>query len=289
MADDVVLDPAHADSGGVETAVAGIAKPDAQADPEIKVSEDGNVAEHKGVKYIRQEALHQERQARQQAQQRLKEYEERLTPLIPEINEYIQTKQNRQDRARQAHLGGNDDPEYLDEIALAMGAYDQQNQPDRARAQIQLNIMRKEAERAAAKAVEPVAAYTKADRAAANRERARGNKFSDGKPVAAEKYINTALEALGDEHLADPNVANLAQVVAAGLEYLDHRRNGTLPGRGGKREPMHTEGGGYRGDFDTGSMSSFDLAAARARGKTPEQWAKLVHAVNKGSDNLEDV
>ena len=98
--------------------------------------------------------------------------------------------------------------------------------------------------------------------------------------------MNAAMEALGDDYLQDPNVANLVQVVAAGLEYLDQRKTGAgrRPTRSaGGREPMYLERSTGRYDGDEGELSSLDIAAARARGKSPEQWAKLSKQINKGT------
>ncbi len=41
---------------------------------------------------------------------------------------------------------------------------------------------------------------------------------------------------------------------------------------------MFVEGGSGRVDNDPGEMSELDLAAARARGKSPEQWMKMSRA-----------
>jgi hypothetical protein len=118
----------------------------------------------------------------------------------------------------------------------------------------------------------------------------------DGQPIAEQKYIDAAATSLGDDLMADPEVARLAQVVAAGLEYLDARKSGTLGrgraggGRRGSGEPMMVERSTGRFDGDTGEMSDLDRAAARARGKSPEQWQKMSKAVNKATSAvLEEV
>jgi hypothetical protein len=294
--EDGILDPAHDDDTNVEHAgAAGLAKPDENPDDakadELKVSEDGNVAEHKGVKYVRQEALHNERKERQRLAQTLAE----LDPVMPEFEAFLQQRNNRQqatvERTRES-VGRQSDysVDELEGFAVTRGYYkDDNTTPDLNRAARELDILSGISRRQAASAVRPVAEQSIRERANLARERARGSKFVDGQPVAEDKYMEAAISTLGDEHMADPNVANLVQVIAAGLQHLDQRKNGTA-GRthtssSGHREPMFVEGGSGRFDGNDGEMSALDVAAARARGKSPEQWAKLSKQVNASKKN----
>lgn len=292
--EDGILDPAHSEES---IGAAGIAKPEEKADDsDLKVSEDGNIAEHKGVKYVRQEALHNERQRAQQLGNTLAA----LDPVMPEFKEFLEQKNARRgstvDRAR-GDSGKNADysDDELQGFAITRGYYkDDNTTPDTSRAAKELDIISGISNRQARRAVAPVAESTTREAARINREKAIANKFVDGQAVAEEKYMQAALQTLGDDQLADPNVANLVQVVAAGLEYLDRRKNGTV-GRGGNRgrEPMLVERGTGRYDSEDGDdVSPLSAAAARARGKTPEQWAKLSKQVNASRRNpsiLEDV
>ncbi len=286
-APDEILDPAH----DPDVVIAGIAKPDTKDGdkPDFKASEDGNIVEHGGKKYITMDALTSERAQRQ----KLAETLSALEPVLPDFEEFLKTRNTRRQSVRDGASGGNDDAAYLNEVAIALGLYDETNQPDHRRAQAHLNITRREAQRAAGDAVGPVNAQNTKERARANRERAKANNFVDGQPVAEAKYMDAALEAVGEEQLADPNVANLVQVVAAGLQFLDERKNGrTRRSSGGGREPMMVERGSGRFDSEEGEISSLDRAAARARGKTPEQWAKISKQVNNDRRNpavLEDL
>lgn len=296
---DSILDPAHDPADpGTNVGAAGIASPEVKADkPEPRVSEDGNVLEHNGRKYVTQEALHRERQEKQQ----LKETLATLDPVLPEFEEFLKVRQNRRTSAREgvAARGEQDDPEYLTEVASALGFFDEKNEPDLRRAQAHLNITRREADRSSARAIKPLEESTARERSSANRDRARANVFADGQPVAGQKYMDAAFDALTPEQLSDPNIANITQVIAAGLEYLDHRKNGTLSGSRQSRqrgsEPMFVERGSSRYDSADDGLSDLDLAAARARGKTPEQWAKLSKQINparggnRGTNVLEDV
>jgi hypothetical protein len=294
---DEILDPAHLDDGGVEhVGAAGLAKPEGKdAKDEVVVSEDGNLIERGGVKYMRAEAVHNERTARQKAEQTLAQ----LDPLMPEFNEFLQQRQNRQqatvDRARQS-AGGSDDytADELEGYAITRGYYkDDGVTADTGRAQKELDIVSGITRRQTRREIEPVRQNTTRDRAQANRDKARGQNFVDGQPVADQKYIDAAFNALSDEYLADPQVAQITMLVAVGLQALDERKSGTAR-RGGAAprqrsgEPMHIERGAGRFDGDNGEMSSLDLAAARARGKTPEQWAKQSKAANKGNVGFED-
>src|SRR5258708_6978411 len=82
-----VLDPAHADDLPV---VAGVTAPAAATVPAFKATDDGNQVEYGGHKYIREEALQNERQTRQQYQQTL----DQLRPLMPEFEDFLQQKTN---------------------------------------------------------------------------------------------------------------------------------------------------------------------------------------------------
>jgi hypothetical protein len=303
---DEILDPAHVDDGGITNMGAagmGSDKPaETPAKPDYSVSEDGNIVKVGDKTFITDAALRAERSKNKELADTLA----RLDPVMPEFEEFLKTRENRRsattDRvARDTQT--QDDKDYLAEIATAQGYYDEQNQPDLRRAQAHLNVIRREADRAAERHVKPVAESTTRDRAAINREKARGARFSDGQPIAGEQYVEAAMKALPDDYIADPNIANITQVIAAGLEYLDLRRNGEFrrgsggrPNAGGGRarsgEPMYTERGRGRADdgIGEGGMSELDLAAARARGKSPEQWAKLASRVNstKNQANFED-
>src|SRR5438067_11773223 len=87
-----VLDPAHADDLPV---VAGVPAPERlpgqQTDAEWKASEDGNLVTRGDRKYVREEALHAERERAKQLSATLA----RIEPLVPEFTEFLQQKQNR--------------------------------------------------------------------------------------------------------------------------------------------------------------------------------------------------
>src|SRR6478609_9011561 len=83
-----ILDPAH-DPNAENVGAAGIAKPEEK--DELKLSEDGNLAEHKGVKYIRQEALHAERQRNKELSDTLS----KLDPYLGEFEEFLKQKGSR--------------------------------------------------------------------------------------------------------------------------------------------------------------------------------------------------
>lgn len=289
-----ILDPAHqgdTNDGGSTTVVSGLPRADAEPpkdDPArpLKVTEDGNQIEYNGRKYLTQEAVAAERAMNKQ----LRETLAALEPHMEDFGQYLQEKRGggkRQAEKPQPVLasGLEDEEDYLKDVASSMAFYREDGELDLHRAQAHLSIVRRETRREIA----PVARGSQEERARTNRERALGSTFVDGKPIADPKYMGQALDSLGAEQLADENVANIAKVVAAGLEYLDLRRNGGLA-RGARRgEPNFREGSRGRFDGDAeGELSAMDLAAARARGKTPEQWAKMQKQVG-GRDNRNDV
>lgn len=276
---DTTLDPAHVDTGGVENAgAAGI--PSKDAAPDFKMTDDGNIVEHGGKKYITMDALTAERNEKQ----RLSETVRSLEPLMPEFKEFLEQKENR-GRAtvdRTAAPTGDYTEDELAGLAITRGYYKADGvTPDLARAAQELNILTRVADRRADRRVKPVEEMTTRERAKANREAAAGRQFVDGEPVADAKFVKMAMDALPDEYIADQNIASITHVIAAGLEYLDMRKNGQIR-RGKGRDPMFVERGTGRFDGDDGSLSALDLAAARARGKTPEQWAKMQKQINPG-------
>lgn len=282
------LDP-HDDGGmpqvaGLEAAKAAAAPAPAATD--YKLSEDGNIVEVGGKKYITEAALQAERQARQKISETLTQ----LEPLMPEFNEFLENKRNGRAStvARVAAPAPAEDedftPDELEGLAIVRGYYDANNKPDTKRARQELKIMQAIADRQSGRAVQPVAEATLRDRAAQNHATARTRQFLDGEPIADQAYIDAAFNALPDEQKADPLVANLTNVIAAGLEYLDLRRQGKLSR--GRREPVFREGGSGRRvtGGDSGTLDALDAAAARARGKTPEQWGKMQKAL--GGDSV---
>jgi hypothetical protein len=283
-----ILDPAHRDDGGVtNVGAAGIVPPE----PQETVTPDGNILERDGHRYVREEALHNERQERQ----RLSKTVAALEPLMPELEEFLKGKQARQNAVVGRVSAPSGDRDYSDDelegLAITRGYYQQDGvTPDLKRAESELNILTRVADRRAARQMRPLSEQTTADRAASHRSQAMNAKFVDGEPIADPKYLQAAFDALPKEYTADPNVANITQVIAMGLEYADMRRNGTFRrGRGG-RDPMMVERGGGRIDSGGGEMSELDRAAARARGKSPEGWAKMTKAVGGSrSGVLEDI
>lgn len=289
-----ILDPAHdPNDTGTNAGAAGIPSPEKKEPekPAERVSEDGNIIERDGKKYIVFDALQQERGKRQKAESTLAA----LEPVLPEFNEFLKTRENRRAAVKEsvAATDDKDDPEYLNEVAIALGFFNEQNEPDLRRAQAHLNISRREATRVAERTVRPVAENTAREQARMNRERNRSARFVDGQPVADEKYLEAAAGALPEEMLADPQVASLIQVIGAGLQYLDERKTGTAR-RGGspaprRGEPMHVERGTGRYDGDDGEVSALDLAAARARGKSIDEWKKMSNRVNASRNVLDEV
>jgi hypothetical protein len=257
------------------------------------VSEDGNILERDGHKYVRAEALHEERSERQKLANTIKS----LEPLMPEFEQFLANKRDRNASTvqRTAPETGDYSEDELSGLAITRGYYDADGQtPDLKRAKSELDILSRVAARTSGRLLKPIAEQTAKDRSAANRANATSSKFVDGEPIAQDKYMKAAFDALPEEYSADPMISNITQVIAAGLEYLDHRKNGTLRrGRGG-REPMFVERGSGRYDGDSGNLSDLDLAAARARGKTPEEWGKMQTAVGgsprgPANQNLEDL
>lgn len=278
-----ILDPAHADD---LPAIAGIAQPERlpgqQTDAEWKASDDGNLVTRGDKQYIRKEALDAERERAKALSAALAKIE----PLVPEFTEFLQQKQNRNaanvDRVTRPAADSYADDDDLRGFAIVRGYYKQDGTtPDLDRANSELNIMSRIADRSAARHVGPVQQDTVRSHAEENYRNALSRRFSDGDPVADEKYIRQAFDAVPAEQRADPGVAQMVEVIAAGMQYLEERKTGRRPSRG--REPMFREGSSGRVSQGSGdALDALDAAAARARGKTPEQWSKMQKSVTGG-------
>lgn len=265
MSSEEILDPAHEEEGAV------VAPPvdDTPAAGE-KVSEDGNVLERGGRKYVPHEAL---KEARAQAKQ-YKETLARLEAIAPEIQETLNRKaQGKADKVKES-IGDDYSVDELEEVARLHGFVDEWDRPNLEKAKKQLDIQARISNRVAQKTSAPLQQLLAQQIAQQRRSEAVSRKYTDGDAVASEKYIDAAYNALPAELLQDPNVAQLALVVAAGLESLDDRKNGR--GRKQPRDPMFLEGGNGRFGSTEGQLSAFDRAAARARGKTDAEWAALM-------------
>lgn len=277
------IDP-HAVDDAPTTVVAGAPTGNKADTSEWRASEDGNLVERGGKKYIREEALQAERTKAQGYANTLKQ----LEPLMPEFEEFLQRKQGGRnatvDRATRHVDNGDYSEDELHGYAITRGYYDGDNKPDMKRAKDDLDIMTAIADRRAGRAVKPVAESFGRDRASANVARALQNTFVDGEPIAEEKYIRAAFDAIPDAMKADDNIAGVMQVVAVGLQALDDRRSGRTRGRGRGSEPVFREGGGRNFDEGGGTqLDALDRAAAKARGKTPEQWSKMSRDLGKSS------
>lgn len=271
--------------------------------PEFKITDDENIVETRGHKYVREEALAAERARASEAINTLNT----LQPMMGEFEEFLQSKQNARTAtvSRATRTVPQDSTDYTDDelqgFAIVRGYYTEHNGarvPDVRRAKDELDIMSAVADRRAARQVGPVAALTQRDRATQNLTRVASQQFTDGDPIAEPQYVNAVFEAVPENLRADPQTANLLAVVAAGLQALDQRHNGGRrgsnvgPGGPGRREPVFREGGGGRVAAAEDTLDALDRAAARARGRTPEQWSKISKAVSGqsiGGSVLEDV
>lgn len=289
MADETI-DPHGADDVAQVVNPALIAAAQPETKPEFKATEDGNQVTYGDRKYIREEALHGERQRVQQLTQTL----DQLTPLMPEFEQFLQSRKAGNNATVQRAAPQSDSEYTPDELlgyAINRGYYDADNKPDLNRARADLDIMTAIADRRAGNVLRPHAEATTRDRAQSNVARLMTQTFVDNEPIAEEKYLRAALDAVGDDVKSDPAQANMLAVIAAGLQALDDRRNGKS--RGARREPNFREGSGR--SFTTGGDSGLDAlgrAAARARGKTDEQWAKMTKATGGtsfGGDILEEI
>lgn len=274
--EDDILDPAHSDT----VVVAGHPDPLPQPDTRI-LTEDGNLVEHNGRRYVPEEALKGERSARQQLASTLN----RLEPVLPEFEEYLANKRSGNVAAQQRTAPA---AEELAGYAQLRGYFKSDGTPDTVRARADLDFMDSRVDTRARAIVKPVEEMSAKERARANRIAAGNAQYVDGQPIAGATYLDAAYNALPPELAADGNISNLVQVIAAGLQSLDERKTGKSS-RPARREPMYLEGSRGRYDGDTGELSNLELAAARARGKSPTEWAKTAAKVVKAPNQFDDL
>lgn len=272
------IDP-HGGDSDETPAVAGIPKPEGtESKPDFRATEDGNQVEYGGHKYIREEALHSERTRAQNLERTLGQ----MAPLMPEFEQFLQSRQQ-SDRATVGRATRGAQSDYTEDeltgYAITRGYYDKDNKPDLKRAGDDLDIMTAIADRRAGRAVQPLANMSERDRALRNTA-AEFSRIVDGEPVADEKYLRAVFDAVPDHIKADPAQAQYLSVIAAGLQALDERKQGRQGGGRSRREPVFREGGGGRRDYSGGDeLDALDRAAARARGKTPDQWSKMSRSI----------
>ena len=249
----------------------GAPAPAADAPAAFTITEDKNQVKVGEATYVRQEALHNERQARQELQRQV----DQIAPYVDEFGQFLADKQARTtaQAARVAPSSGvTADQDELEGLARIQGYLDAEGKPDLARAQQYLDFLDRRTGAHVGRAVAPVAKTAAEERAARNRETARTRQYVDGQPLAAQQFIDQAFDSLPPELASDPNVANIVSVIAVGLEALDARKSG----RAARREPAFHEGGRGRLDGGNGELTDFDIRAAQARGKTAAEWSKLI-------------
>lgn len=275
-----VTDTSHVD----DVVVPGQPLPQGQQTPEFKVTEDQNQIEHGGRKYVREEALINERRSAQEMRKTI----EGMAPLMPEFEEFLQEKRSRSDAPLQRTQ--QPDSEYtqdeLEGLATVRGFKNQDGTLDLRRAQQELDIMTGIADRRAGKVAQPIVDQTTRAQADANYAEAMNAKFpTDGQPLAAPEFMRAAFEALPAHYRANPEIAAITKVVAVGLQTLHERSQGKRT----TREPQFREGAAGRVDRNNSeALDALDRAAARARGMTDEQWSKAKKDTT-GSQSLEDL
>lgn len=273
-----VLDPAHADD---LPQIAGLATetrlPGQQTDAEWKASDDGNLVTRGDKRYVREEALHAERERAKAASAALSKIE----PLIPEFTEFLNNKRNGNnatlERTSRPAADNYAEEDELRGLAIVRGYYKADGvTPDLDRANTELGLMARIADRSAARHVGPVQRDSVQSHADANYREALGRVFTDGEPIAERKYLEQVFQSVPADQRADPAVAQMLEVMALGVQELEARKSGR---RVNRREPTFREGASGRSSGGMDALDALDAAAARARGKTPEQWGKMQKAI----------
>lgn len=155
------------------------------------------------------------------------------------------------------------DPELI-AAAEALGLYNDDGTPDTTRAAKAKGFFTSLVKGTVQEEVRPLAQTTARTAAGSLRERAYTITDKQGRPFAAKENIDAVLNELPPEYQADPQVVQLALMIARGM--------GTGTSTAG--EPLHTEGvGGGHGGGGT-ALTPLERAAARARGMDDAAWVK---------------
>lgn len=249
------------------------------AEPEIKVSEDGNQITRGERTYIPLEAVKQARSENQQ----LRQIVDQIAPYQAEFAEFLNNKRSGRANAERVAAPATDET-YSDEelkgVASLRGYYTEDGQSlDLDRARRDLDLTTRIADRTAQKAVAPVQRTTTATNAAKNRQDALTRNYSDGTPVAGREYVEQLLNLLPDDYMADESSVNATLLMAAGMEYLNMRKEGKI---GTRREPQHFEGStGITPGTNRPQVSAFSQKAAQARGVSLSEWQKGLEKAGK--------
>jgi hypothetical protein len=155
------------------------------------------------------------------------------------------------------------DPELI-AAAEALGFYNDDGTPDTSRAAKAKGFFSGLVKNTVKEEVAPLAQTTARTAASSLRERAYQVVDKQGRPFAAKENIDAVLNELPPEYQADPQVMQLALMIARGM--------GTETPAAG--EPLYTEGAGGARPGGGASLSSLERAAARARGLSEQDWVK---------------
>lgn len=156
----------------------------------------------------------------------------------------------------------SEDPELI-AAAEALGFYNDDGTPNTARAAKAKGFFTGLVKGTVQEEVKPLAQSTARTAAGSLRERAYQVVDKDNRPFAQKENIDAVLNELPPEYQADPQVVQLALMIARGMGT-------TSPAAG---EPLHTEGTSGRPGGGA-ALSNLERAAARARGLSEQDWTK---------------
>jgi hypothetical protein len=155
------------------------------------------------------------------------------------------------------------DPELV-AAAEALGFYNDDGTPDTTRAQKAKGFFTGLVKGTVDEAIAPVARTAATTQAGSLRERAYQVVDKQGRPFAAREHIDTVLNELPPAEQANPQVVQLALMIARGM--------GT--GAPANSEPLYTEGAGGSRVGGGAQMTGLERAAAKARGLSEADWVK---------------
>ena len=238
---------------------------------ETPPAEPAGTVEVSGQRMAPVAAVIEERRARQEARaeadrlraeneslKKVKENWDTVEPYLP----LLATHPKVTGKAPAAAPPPAQDPELI-AAAEALGFYNDDGTPDTTRASKAKGFFSGLVKSTVQEEVKPLAQSTARTAAGSLRERAYQVVDKDGRQFAKQEHIDAVLNELPPEYQADPQVVQLALMIARGM--------GTGTSVAG--EPLHTEGTGGRPGGGTG-LSNLERAAARARGLSEQDWTK---------------
>jgi hypothetical protein len=259
------------------------AEPPAPEPAEEPAAAEVEAVEVGGQKYVPLAAVIAERKEKQALKERAGRADQ-LEQTVNEMRPYVEfLRQNQGLMQRQPAAPAPAQPDAdpaVEQLARTLDLYTPEGKPDLTRAGAIRQMMSESARQAAADAVRPVRAQSDQERSAYNYRMAM---TSAPEGVDVDKgALTTFWQALPPDLTADPNVAMLVTLLAAGASSLKGKPAKVVPPA---NPPLQTEAAGGNQPARR-ALSGIERSVAKERGLTEEAYHKLASGFTPGRTNV---